>query len=202
MEFTEEEIVFGIDNTRRMEDMMQTDSYLVSDQWNNSWTDVVPTNILCLRHVNSTFEDNDEMCKALEEEILRNKLQACGEMQVRFIQHWSDMSQIVILVFRDATQAEKAQKLLEHEYSAVEFAKPLDSELLQHSLLNIPIHEKNWLSSPPASPPKGWKPIREDINHVPFTDLQAVPNSHSIVILPANNGLPEISVLPPDAETL
>ncbi|CAG8528285.1 5370_t:CDS:2 [Diversispora eburnea] len=61
--------------------------------------------------------------------------------------------------------------------------------------LNVPELEKNWLSSPPGSPPVGWNPTRENApNSVTFAHDIIHSLSHVDTILKGNNDLEEFSL--------
>lgn len=88
-------------------------------------------------------------------------------------------------------------------------SQPVDEATLQHHILAVPAVERNFLLSPPPSPPQGtrawiirgvifnillldWQPIEEDINHVPHLDLQPHRVDGKTVLLEGSATTPSI----------
>ena len=59
--------------------------------------------------------------------------------------------------------------------------------------MNIPQHKRNWLISPPCSPPEGWKQPIEEMNTQTLVDLVPVQVGSETVLL-QTQGLPKIIV--------
>ncbi|WBW74148.1 serine/threonine protein phosphatase (calcipressin) regulatory subunit Rcn1 [Schizosaccharomyces osmophilus] len=77
-----------------------------------------------------------------------------------------------VLAFYENSGAER-QALHTLQYTTLPSGTPIDCHyvpdvsakdpsLMQNSSLKVPKSEKNWLISPPGSPPLGWTPIKEE----------------------------------------
>lgn len=82
--------------------------------------------------------------------------------------HWVPIRSFarIVAVFRDSDSAKHIRELLDNEYVMEQRIRvyygdetPLE---LRDSFLHPPALTKNWLISPPGSPPVGWSQIRED----------------------------------------
>ncbi|PRP77721.1 hypothetical protein PROFUN_00582 [Planoprotostelium fungivorum] len=59
--------------------------------------------------------------------------------------------------------------------------------------LDVPKAQRNWMLSPPPSPPQGWKPFREAPNMIPFVDLDPVQVDGQTILL-ENVDQPKITI--------
>lgn len=58
---------------------------------------------------------------------------------------------------------------------------------------------RNFLTSPPPSPPEDWAPNHEDINRIAFRDLEAkTQEDGTLQLLPRTVTAPSIIVIPED----
>eukprot|EP01117_Protostelium_nocturnum_P010245 TRINITY_DN367_c0_g1_i1.p1 TRINITY_DN367_c0_g1~~TRINITY_DN367_c0_g1_i1.p1 ORF type:complete len:149 (-),score=55.64 TRINITY_DN367_c0_g1_i1:259-705(-) len=63
--------------------------------------------------------------------------------------------------------------------------------------LSIPPTQRNYLLSPPPSPPSGWRPIREDVNRIAHVDLEPFQEDDRLVLF-KEEGRPMIMVTATD----
>eukprot|EP01098_Paradermamoeba_levis_P000117 TRINITY_DN10120_c0_g1_i1.p1 TRINITY_DN10120_c0_g1~~TRINITY_DN10120_c0_g1_i1.p1 ORF type:complete len:102 (+),score=20.89 TRINITY_DN10120_c0_g1_i1:190-495(+) len=70
----------------------------------------------------------------------------------------------------------------------------IDEAIRKKMELLPPPLKRNYLTSPPPSPPLGWKPIGESINTIPFFDLDATFEGEVQILLTPNDGKPKITV--------
>ncbi len=66
--------------------------------------------------------------------------------------------------------------------------------LVSSARLQPPKNAKQILTSPPPSPPTGWRPIREEINKIPYLDLSPVKIGNQEILLSGDHRLPTIIV--------
>jgi hypothetical protein len=99
----------------------------------------------------------------------------------------------IIIAYETHEQACRAKNTIEGE--KILFCTE-DTTIPSNSLL-LPPKMRNFLTSPPPSPPEDWAPHSEDINRVAFVDL--VPTNQedgTVQLLPKSISAPSIVVVP------
>jgi len=119
------------------------------------------------------YEDADE---DEDEEFLSNVLVVCNlsrdldtqQLEADFAPFSNGIKELkhvklictAVVVFQTVEEAIDCRILLLPKYN-IYFGKPIDDDELNLQHLMPPINKKNFLISPPVSPPPGWQPLEE-----------------------------------------
>eukprot|EP01119_Soliformovum_irregulare_P014968 TRINITY_DN4156_c0_g1_i1.p1 TRINITY_DN4156_c0_g1~~TRINITY_DN4156_c0_g1_i1.p1 ORF type:complete len:204 (-),score=54.28 TRINITY_DN4156_c0_g1_i1:50-661(-) len=152
------------------------------------------TNVLILRSLKHSSREDPE----IEMEMLKKQLEIFGTVcLVQFIRQWNSFD--VYVVYSCTEEAEIAKRELETVHQDIYFAKPDVRRFSKKHILDLPLNDKTFVTSPPPSPPEGWEPHGEDINRQTTVDLGDPEQiGDELILLPSLNGLPKIIISNPE----